>query len=87
MVGIKNTSDEAAYSAHPLYAESGAEVPKIWEGVAGSPVTPVDEFNLRTLPLLDEQIAARASAFISRIAPRPDGRSSPTCASHRCTLR
>ncbi len=45
--GIKNTSDEAAYSAYPLFAESGADVPKIWEGVAGSPVTPVDEFDLR----------------------------------------
>ena len=66
--GIKNTSDEAAYSAHPLFAESGAEVPKIWEGVAGSPVTPVDEFNLRTRPLLDEQIATRAAAFIAEKA-------------------
>ena len=63
--GIKNTSDEAAYSAHPLFAESGADVPRIWEGVAGSPVTPVDEFNLRTRPLLDEQIATRAAAFIA----------------------
>ena len=63
--GIKNTSDESAYSAHPLFAESGADVPKIWEGVAGSPVTPVDEFNLRTRPLLDEQIATRAAAFIA----------------------
>jgi arylsulfatase A-like enzyme len=62
--GIKNTSDEAAYSAHCLFAEAGGEVPKIWEGVAGSPVTPVSDFDLDTRPLLDEQIAARTTAFI-----------------------
>lgn len=56
------------YSTHPLFAESGAEVPKIWEGVAGSPVTPVDDFNLVTRALPDEQIATRASAFIKRSA-------------------
>ncbi len=66
--GIKNTSDESMYSTHPLFAESGAEVPKIWEGVAGSPVTPVDDFNLVTRALPDEQIATRASAFIKRSA-------------------
>jgi arylsulfatase A-like enzyme len=66
--GIKNTSDEAAYSAHPLFAESGADVPKIWEGVAGSPVTPVRDFDLRSRPLLDEEIAARTAAFIGRNA-------------------
>ena len=66
--GIKNTSDEAAYSAHPLFAESGADVPQIWEGVAGSPVTPVRDFDLRSRPLLDEEIAARTAAFIGRCA-------------------
>jgi arylsulfatase A-like enzyme len=30
--GIKNTSDESAYSTYPLFAESGFPVPKIWEG-------------------------------------------------------
>jgi len=64
--GIKNTSDEAAYSSHPLFAESGAPVPKVWEGMAGSPVTAVDDFDLRTRPLLDEQIASRTAAFIAR---------------------
>jgi hypothetical protein len=42
--------------------------PKIWEGVAGSPVTPVADFNLETRALLDEQIAARTAAFIKRNA-------------------
>jgi arylsulfatase len=51
-----------------LFAESGFPVPKIWEGVKGSAVTPVEDFNLQTRPLLDEKIAARASAFIARSA-------------------
>jgi arylsulfatase A-like enzyme len=43
-------------------------MPKIWEGVKGSPVTPVDDFYLKTRPLLDEQIAARTANFIARNA-------------------
>ena len=43
-------------------------MPKIWEGVKGSPVTAVSDFNLETRPLIDEQIATRASAFIKRNA-------------------
>lgn len=64
--GIKNTSDESGYSAYPLFAESGFPVPKIWEGKRGSPVKPAADFNLQTRPLMDEQIAARAAAFINR---------------------
>ena len=66
--GIKNTSDEAGYSSYPLFAETGYPVPKIWEGVKGSPVTPVEDFNLETRPLLDEKIATRAADFIRRSA-------------------
>ena len=66
--GIKNTSDEATYSSHPLFAESGGEAPQIWEGVAGSPVTPVEPFDLDTRPLLDENIAARTVDYITRKA-------------------
>ena len=66
--GIKNTSDESAYSTYPLFAESGIPVPQIWEGVKGSPVTPVTDFNLETRARMDEQIAARTAAFITRNA-------------------
>ena len=66
--GIRNTSDESGYSAYPLFAESGYPVPKIWEGVKGSPVTPVEDFNLQTRPLLDEKIATRAAEFIKKSA-------------------
>ncbi len=66
--GIKNTSDESGYSSYPLFAETGASIPKIWEGVAGSPVTPVEDFDLETRPLVDEKIAARTADFIKRNA-------------------
>ena len=67
-IGIKNTSDESGYSAYPLFAESGIPVPKIWEGVEGSLVTPVGDFDLETRARLDEQIAARTVDFITRNA-------------------
>ncbi|HEV2917767.1 MAG TPA: sulfatase-like hydrolase/transferase, partial [Actinomycetota bacterium] len=66
--GIKNTSDESAYSTYPLFTESGVPVPKIWEGVKGSPVSAVADFNLETRARMDEQIAARTAAFITRNA-------------------
>lgn len=66
--GIQNTSDEAGYSAYPLFAESGSPVPKIWQGKAGSPLEEVEDFNLRTRPLVDEQIAERTSEYIARNA-------------------
>ncbi len=66
--GIKNTSDESGYSSYPLFAESGGETPRIWEGVKGSPVTAVADFDLQTRPLLDAEIAARTTDFITRAA-------------------
>jgi arylsulfatase A-like enzyme len=66
--GIKNTSDESAYSTYPLFAESGFPIPKIWEGVKGSPVRAVADFNLETRARLDEQIATHATDFITRNA-------------------
>jgi arylsulfatase len=66
--GIKNTSDESGYSSYPLFAESGATIPKIWEGTKGSTVTSVADFDMQTRPLLDAEIAARAADFITRHA-------------------
>jgi arylsulfatase len=66
--GIKNTSDESAYSSYPLFSASGFPVPKIWEGVKGSKVRAVDDFNLQTRPLMDEKIASRTVEFIKRNA-------------------
>ena len=66
--GIKNSSDEWGYSSHPLFAESGHPVPKIWEAVKGSPAKPVADLNRETRQVLDEQIATRAAAFIKKNA-------------------
>jgi arylsulfatase len=66
--GIKNTSDEAAYTSYPLFAATGQEPPKIWEGVKGSPSHPADDFNLETRPLMDEKITNRTIEFIRRNA-------------------
>ena len=68
-MGIKNTSGESAYSTYPLFAESGFPVPKIWEGVKGSHVTPVEDFNLTTRALLDESPGGTISA-VSRLSRR-----------------
>jgi arylsulfatase len=66
--GIRNTSDESGYSSYALFSDSGAPVPKIWDGVAGSPVTPVADFDLKTRPILDAEIATRTAAFVKRNA-------------------
>ncbi|MEF2977252.1 arylsulfatase [Subtercola sp. YIM 133946] len=66
--GIKNTSDEALYTQHPLFAESGFEIPQIWEGVAGSELTPVSDFTTETRPYLDENITNATVEFIERNA-------------------
>jgi arylsulfatase A-like enzyme len=42
--GIKNSSDEAGYSAWPLFKESGMPEPMIWEGKKGEPSNPVMPF-------------------------------------------
>ncbi len=67
-MGIKNTSDESGYSSYPLFASSGYPMPKIWEGVKGKALKPVEDFDLKTRPLLDEKIATRAADFIKRKA-------------------
>lgn len=64
--GIKNSSDEASYSAHPLFPEAGVPTPKIWQGVKGAPSEPTEDFDLTTRPLADERIARRTVDFIER---------------------
>ena len=51
--GIKNSSDEAGYTAWPLFKESGMPVPMIWEGKKGEPSKPVMPFDLKVRPILD----------------------------------
>jgi len=51
--GIKNSSDEAAYTAWPLFKESGMPAPMIWEGKKGEASKPVMPFDLSVRPLMD----------------------------------
>ena len=51
--GIKNTWDEAGYTAYPLFKESGGETPMIWEGKKGQPSVPVMPLDLNVRPYVD----------------------------------
>jgi arylsulfatase len=67
--GIKNTWDEAGYTADPLFKESGMETPMIWEGSKGQPSTPVMPLDLKVRPLVDEKyIIPKTIDFIRRQA-------------------
>ena len=50
--GTRNTADESGYRSYSLLSESGLPTPQIWDGDRVSPLTPVDDVNLRTRPLL-----------------------------------
>jgi len=67
--GIKNTSDEAGYSAWPLFKESGMPEPMIWEGKKGEPSKPVMPFDLKVRPILDgDYIIPKTIEYIKRNA-------------------
>lgn len=51
--GIKNSSDEAGYTAWPLFKETGMPVPMVWEGKKGGFSKPVMPFDLNVRPLMD----------------------------------
>jgi arylsulfatase A-like enzyme len=67
--GIKNSSDEAGYSAWPLFKESGMPQPMIWEGKKGKPSKPVMPFDLKVRPILDgDYIIPKTVEYIKRNA-------------------
>jgi arylsulfatase len=67
--GVKNTLDEAAYTAWPLFKESGMPVPMIWEGKKGEPSKPVMPLDLKVRPVLDGQyIIPKTVEYIKRNA-------------------
>jgi arylsulfatase len=67
--GFKNSSDEAGYTAWPLFKESGMSVPMIWEGKKGEPSKPVMPFDLKVRPILDEKyIVPKTVEYIKRNA-------------------
>ena len=67
--GIMNSWDEAAYTAWPLFKESGLPVPMIWGGKKGQPSTPVMPLDLKVRPIVDgEHIIPKTVEFIKRNA-------------------
>ena len=67
--GIPNSSDEAGYSAWPLFKESGMPEPMIWEGKKGEPSKPVMPFDLQVRPLMDgDYIIPKTVEYIKRNA-------------------
>jgi Sulfatase len=53
--GIKDSWDEAGYTAYPLFKESGLPVPMIYEGKKGEPSEPVMPLDLTVRPIVDGQ--------------------------------
>jgi arylsulfatase A-like enzyme len=67
--GIKNSMDEAGYSAWPLFKESGMDVPMIWEGKKGQPSTPVMPLDLKVRPIFDgNYVIPKTVEYIKRNA-------------------
>ena len=84
--GIKNTSDEAAYSAHPLFAEP---VPRCRRSGRAWPVRRSRQSTSSTCGRgrCSTSRSRRGPPPSSPAAPRAARRSSPTSASPRCTRR
>ena len=67
--GIKNSWDEAGYTAWPLFKQSGMDVPMIWEGKKGEASTPVMPLDLNVRPIVDEKyIVPKTIEYIKRNA-------------------
>jgi arylsulfatase A-like enzyme len=67
--GIKDSWDEAGYTAWPLFKESGVPVPMIWEGKKGQPSKPVMPLDLAVRPIVDgKYIIPKTVEFIQRNA-------------------
>jgi arylsulfatase A-like enzyme len=67
--GIKDSWDEAGYTAWPLFKESGVPVPMIWEGKKGEPSKPVMPLDLNVRAIVDEKyIIPKTVDYIKRNA-------------------
>jgi arylsulfatase len=63
--GLKNSSDEAGYTAYPLFKEAGIEPPMIWEGKKGQQSTPVMPLDMNLRPIINEKyIIPKIISFI-----------------------
>ncbi len=63
--GISETSDEAEYTAHPMYPPE-FPVPKVKASVKGQPYEEVANFDLAIRPFMDEHITGKSIDFIRR---------------------
>jgi arylsulfatase len=63
--GITESSDEAAWSSHPMFPP-GVPTPKIKTAVKGGDIEVADEFNVETRPFMDEKITEKTINFIRR---------------------
>src|SRR5271168_3310789 len=67
--GLKDSVDEAGYTAWPLFKESGMPVPMLWEGKKGEPSRPVMPLDLKVRPILDGQyVIPKTIDYIKRKA-------------------
>ena len=61
--GISESSDEAAYTSHPLYPKD-LHIPMVLQSVRGGEVEEVEPFDLQIRPFMDERITDRTLQFI-----------------------
>jgi arylsulfatase len=67
--GVKDSWDEAGYTAWPLFKESGLPAPMLWEGKKGEQSKPVMPLDLSVRPIADEKyIIPKTVDFIKRNA-------------------
>src|SRR5215472_12077294 len=67
--GVKDSWDEAGYTAWPLFKESGLPLPMIWEGKKGEQSKPVMPLDLNVRPIVDEKyIIPKTVDYIKRNA-------------------
>jgi arylsulfatase A-like enzyme len=67
--GIKNSWDEAGYTAWPLFKEAGMPAPMIWEGKKGEPSKAVMPLDLEVRPTVDEKyLVPKTIDFINKNA-------------------
>jgi len=65
--GIKDSWDETAYTAWPLFKESGLPVPMIWEGKKGEPSKQVMPLDLKVRPIVDGKYIPAGFEFKNEI--------------------
>ena len=61
--GISESSNDAAYTSHPLYPKD-LPIPMVKQSVRGGEVEEVKAFDLQIRPFMDEQITDRTLQFI-----------------------